>query len=171
MSKSFRQFAKDALIDTAKAIYRDVGDEFAFAANDVRQEVVEKAWFGRAITPEAVDFYRWLGPQPGSGPEPGKDNDKGDALGRTAAEPIVVDVMPMEGKPSNIDERVATAEAYARHQEAGPLGTMEMDDAHSHEWREFSAWIDRGEQEPAPSGGGIALDIEELEIEEAEMEI
>ena len=33
-------------------IYRDLGTEFTYALDDVRQKVIEQGWFGQRLTPE-----------------------------------------------------------------------------------------------------------------------
>lgn len=56
-------------------IYRALGEEFAFALDDIRQKVIEQGWTGAVQTPGLVhpvdrDFQRWAGIAPA--------NDKAD---------------------------------------------------------------------------------------------
>ena len=37
-----------------RAAFQDIAAEFRFAVDDIRQEVVERPWFGRETTPEMV---------------------------------------------------------------------------------------------------------------------
>lgn len=114
-----------------KALRDDIGDGYLAMLDSMRHGVEQAAW-GRETSGNLTnDFYRWIGP-PEAAP---KAIDAAELRG-------AVEVEPMEGRPSNLEERQAEAAAYARHREAGPLGTIEMENAHDDEWREFSAWID-----------------------------
>lgn len=125
---------------------RAAAAEFGRAAESVRHEVVDRAWFGRSfpespVTPASAppSFEQWAGIEPASTPS-------GDVLGRTMD-------TPAEDRPSNLPEREATAAAYARHQEAGPFGLIEIENAHAYEQRGFEQWAGIG---PADDRAGEA---------------
>ncbi|MGE4045299.1 MAG: hypothetical protein AB7F35_10630 [Acetobacteraceae bacterium] len=155
MAAAQKGFLHRTVESAAKALYRDAGNEFTYGLDDIRHKVVEQAAWGRTATPEAVEFYRWLSDdKQATAREP--DAAEKDPLGRTSEE---AEPEPMEGRPSTHQERISTAVAYARHREAGPYGTMEMENAHAHEWREFEEWID---------GHGENADTEEPEAKHDE---
>ena len=134
----------EAAKSIGKGIYEALGEEFAFALDDIRHKVVEQPWFGRPVTPEALDFHRWLTPEKDEAGIHGKQEPVPEQVAERVAEAPVIE--PVEGRPSNLDERLAEAEAYARHQQAG--STAEMDAAHAYEWRDFEPIPEPARNEP-----------------------
>lgn len=165
--------AKGFLSRAAAAIRRDLGNEFAYALDDIRHKVVEQPMFGRSTTPsafetpspEAAAFYRWLGEKKEAG-DPEKDGK--DPMGRSSPE---AEKEPMEGRPSEVDDNHALKTAFERHQQAGPTGLMEMEDYYRDQWRDFEGWIDG--RETALSGDAIGEEsrAQERAQEGAEHEI
>lgn len=135
--------AKGFLSRAAAAIRRDLGNEFAYAVDDIRHKVVEQPMFGRSTTPSAFDtppspeaaaFYRWLGDQKGA-----DDQEKGDPMGRSSPE---AEKEPMEGRPSEVDDNLELKAAFERHQKAGPNGLIEMENYYRDQWQEFEGWLE-----------------------------
>ena len=138
--------AKGFLSRAAAAIRRDLGNEFAYALDDIRHKVVEQPMFGRSTTPsafetpspEAAAFYRWLGEKGADDKEKGdQEKDGKDPMGRT-----VEAKEPMEGRPSEIEDNYAVQAAFERHEKVGPTGAMEMEDYYRNQWREFEGWLE-----------------------------
>lgn len=42
-----------------RALFDDIAKECRWAVDDIRQEVVERPWFGQEVTPERVDVGEW----------------------------------------------------------------------------------------------------------------
>lgn len=40
-----------------RSAFADMAKEMGFAVNDIRQEVVERPWFGREVTPEIIQEW------------------------------------------------------------------------------------------------------------------
>ena len=153
--------AKGFLSRAAAAIRRDLGNEFAYALDDIRHKVVEQPMAGRPttpsvftpnafeISPEAASFYRWLGEKEADKGKGDQEKDGKDPMGRTAeAAPE-----PMEGRPSEVKANYAVQAAFERHAKVGPTGAMEMEDYYRNQWRDFEGWIDG--RETALSGDAI----------------
>jgi len=128
---------------TKKGFRDQLGDGYVSLLDSVRHSFEQAAWGQETSGDLSSDFYRWAGAEPT--PQPVQAG-----LGE-GVQPM--EVMPMEGRPSNLSEREAEATAYARHQEAG-VSTAEMDNAHGYEWREFADWIEgKGQARTEPERG------------------
>lgn len=152
---------------TAEAIRRDLGNELAYAIDDIRHKVVEQPAYGRSTTPnafetpspEAAAFYRWLGDKEKGADKGDQEKDGKDPMGRTAQ---AEQAEPMEGRPSEADERLEVKAAFERHAQTGPTGLMEMEDYYRNQWREFEGWIDGRES----ALGGHAIEDESRDMEQ-----
>lgn len=92
-------------------VARGLWDEGAEAVSQMREEIVDRGWFGRHPVPGAGEQDR------GSVHGPAVEKDAGDAMGRTVdAEPTFL----------SSEDRHGFAEAYARHLEIGPIGAQEI---------------------------------------------
>ncbi len=137
-----------------------LGNGFISALDDVRHSFEEAAW-GRVTTSDLADnFFRWVSDDKQAAPAP--------AVAEAEVVPAEVppaQAEPIEGRPSNLEEREAEAAAYARHLDAGPIGTIEIENAHSHEWRNFEEWIDGKDRgEPARDDPAVERDLPEMEL-------
>ena len=144
-----------------KGVRDSLGNEFISALDQVRHSFEEAAW-GRATSADlADDFFRWISDDK-TVPAPAPVVAEAEVA---PAEVQPAEVEPIEGRPSNLEERESEAVAYARHLEAGPIGTIEIENAHNHEWREFEEWIDGKDQgERLRDDPAIERELPELEL-------